>query len=285
MTPPDDEPLDAEPLELDDAPPADLPVADVVSVRCWRCDRLEVPRAGACPACGARLQSEPGGTRSRAPRRRIVAPQPANPLNTVLVLYCVLLGISVVWALVLMVGGNPTPDVVTTGTTVIGVLDLILALIGIAMVGALALPDQSGERRAVAWAVAWPALGVLLGLNLLYFGAIKQYVDPPKFLTPPTPPLDVVTVLLVCVQPAVVEELFFRFLAFGVLYRAAGTGTAVVVSSVMFAMAHIYNPIGVPYFFVAGVVFAYARIYGGLLLPMILHFLHNLAVTMIEVGK
>jgi membrane protease YdiL (CAAX protease family) len=53
----------------------------------------------------------------------------------------------------------------------------------------------------------------------------------------------------------------------------------------MFAMAHIYNPLGLPYLFLAGVVFGLARVYGGLLLPMILHFLHNLAVMAFEVMR
>ena len=56
----------------------------------------------------------------------------------------------------------------------------------------------------------------------------------------------------------------------------------ILVTSVMFAVAHLHNPLGMPYLFIAGVVFGYARVYGGLPLSMLMHFLHNLAVISID---
>jgi membrane protease YdiL (CAAX protease family) len=114
---------------------------------------------------------------------------------------------------------------------------------------------------------------------------LREILKPPGFLVPETTRITLFTVVLTCVQPAIVEELFFRYLALGALSRATTMTTAVWVSAVMFAMAHIYNPLGLPYLFLAGVVFALARLYGGLLLPMILHLLHNFAVMAIEVAR
>ncbi len=89
--------------------------------------------------------------------------------------------------------------------------------------------------------------------------------------------------LAVCVQPALMEELFFRYLALGVLRSSVGVHTAVLVTSVMFAMAHIGAPLGLPVLFVLGIGLGYARVAsGGMLLPMAMHFLHNAAVMAIE---
>jgi membrane protease YdiL (CAAX protease family) len=83
-------------------------------------------------------------------------------------------------------------------------------------------------------------------------------------------------VLLMAVQPAIVEELFFRYFALNALRDAAGPHAAVWVSAVMFALAHVYNPLGLPWLLVAGVVWGYWRVAsGGLALTMLLHFTHN----------
>ncbi|HUR52825.1 MAG TPA: type II CAAX endopeptidase family protein [Gemmataceae bacterium] len=271
--------LDEQP---DDEPEPVLPVPE--PVRCWRCERLEVPRAGRCPKCGARVAaSEP--RRRRSSSRRPAHAEP-NPLKPMLVVYAVMLALSVVWGWMLMAGGaKMSPDAVTAGTAVLGILDGILVLVGIGVVGWTPLPGREDSTRAAAWLIAWPALALLLGLNLLYFEMLREYLGVPRGKALGGMQLDVVTILLVCVQPSIVEELFFRYLALGVLFRVTGLHTAVVVSSVMFAMIHIYNPIGTPYLFVAGVAFGYARVYGGLALPMALHFVHNFAVTAIEVAR
>src|SRR5581483_9169148 len=87
------------------------------------------------------------------------------------------------------------------------------------------------------------------------------------------------SVALVCLQPAVVEELFFRYLALGALRTVTGTAAAVLVSSVMFGMAHIFNPLGIPMLIVVGVALGAMRVAsGGLLLPMVMHATHNAVV-------
>ena len=94
-----------------------------------------------------------------------------------------------------------------------------------------------------------------------------------------------ITVLLICVQPAIVEELFFRQMTLGVLRRSMNVHAAVWVTGAMFALAHLGNPLGMPYLFLAGGVFGYARAYGGLPLAMLMHFVHNFAVIAYEAWK
>jgi membrane protease YdiL (CAAX protease family) len=200
--------------------------------------------------------------------------------------YALFLLTSVIWGWVILADrGKMTNDQILQGTLIVELIDTVLVLIALAMMGRLALGERAGASRLGVWVAGLPVLGLLLGLNVAYGIALREYIKPPAFLMPPAPELTLLTVAIMCFQPAVVEELFFRYMAIGVLARGTSTPTAVWVSSVMFAMAHIYNPLGLPYLFIAGVVFGIARVYGGLLLPMVLHFLHNYAVIAFEVMK
>lgn len=81
-------------------------------------------------------------------------------------------------------------------------------------------------------------------------------------------------VVLMCLQPAIVEELSFR----GIIYNALGTVLSVretvIVSSVMFAVLHL-SAFGLPQL-ILGFALAWLRIRSGTIVPcMILHFFHN----------
>src|SRR5262249_55571120 len=90
-------------------------------------------------------------------------------------------------------------------------------------------------------------------------------------------------VVTVCLMPAVFEELFFRHLALGSLREHIGVHGSVWISSVMFGMAHIGATLSVPILILLGVYFGYARVVsGGLLLPMMLHFVHNAVITYVN---
>ena len=60
---------------------------------------------------------------------------------------------------------------------------------------------------------------------------------------------------------------------------------AVWATAGLFAFAHLTNPFGMPYLFLVGGVLGYARVYGGLTLVMVMHFVHNLAVVAYEALK
>ena len=140
---------------------------------------------------------------------------------------------------------------------------------------------RAAAPPAYAWALAGPALVLFLGVNVGYTLVLRWLVqpDPDEIL------IDIGlsdgwwAILLVCVQPAVVEELFFRYLLFGHLRPHLGVHGAAWLSGVVFGMAHLGNVAGWPVLIVLGAGLGDARAYSGsLLLPIGLHFFHNLAI-------
>ena len=207
-------------------------------------------------------------------------------LNAVLVAYGFFLLTSVIWGWILLAGSQRmTENDVEAGTITLEVLDAFIVLTSLIWIGSVALPKAGAGSGPLAWGLAGPALLLLIGGNLIYSAILHDFIKPGGFVDPTASKLTGLTVLLICLQPAIVEELFFRYIAFGALHRATGTATTIWLTSVMFAMAHIYNPLGLPYLFVLGVAFGVARRYGGLLLPMIMHFLHNFVVIAVEASR
>jgi membrane protease YdiL (CAAX protease family) len=223
-----------------------------------------------------------GSGRSRSDRRRDRDDELDwwGPLQGALVFFAVLMIVSLAYgASLLSKQGGLTEEDILHGTATIEVLDTIIVLIALAVVSRKALPRRSIETRSVAWGVALPVFGLLIGLNLLYTALLRQLLDGGD--DPAGIRLTTLTLILICVQPALIEELFFRYVAFGAFYRAAGLHATVWITGMMFAVSHIYNPLGVPYLFLVGVVLGYLRVWGGLALPMVVHFFHNLAVLAI----
>ena len=156
-----------------------------------------------------------------------------------------------------------------------------LLVLGVAVVvGRVPGPSQETGVKVAAWVTGFPILGVLLALNF-GFTAFLRWV----FKVEPMigPGLTVVTFFLVCVQPGIIEEWYFRYVALGALRKPLGTHGAVWISGLMFGCAHILNPIAIPYLILVGACLGYLRVWSGsLVLPMILHFTHNLVVVMSE---
>ncbi len=134
--------------------------------------------------------------------------------------------------------------------------------------------------------IGMPVLFLLFSINVLYGHLLKEYAGE-------APHLEVIEVnfktsywlvlIAFCIQPAIVEELFFRYLAFGHLRRVMSNHGAVWVSAVMFGFAHLHNPLGMPVLIIIGVGLGYMRwMSGGLLLPMTMHGLHNALVLWME---
>jgi uncharacterized protein len=87
-------------------------------------------------------------------------------------------------------------------------------------------------------------------------------------------------VLLVCVQPAIMEELAFRGIIQGSLDSVLGARQSLFVTALMFGILHL-SFVSLPHLFVMGLVLGWLRMRTGSLLPgMVLHFCHNFfAVT------
>jgi CAAX protease family protein len=83
-------------------------------------------------------------------------------------------------------------------------------------------------------------------------------------------------VLIVCVQPAIFEELAFRGVIQGTLQTIISPWQAIFASAALFAILHL-SVISIPHLAVMGLVLAWLRMRSGSVYPgMIVHFLHNL---------
>ena len=256
------------------AEPIDEAVVEPANIECWRCGWYDVPEYGHCARCDARL--------NRRPRRRPRSPGTGGPsrLGVVLISYGLLVLTCMIWGLMLVGSGRDFTEKETkTGLAVMEAIDTVLVLFAVLLVGRVTLRDAPPGSAPAAWALAGPVLLALIAGNVLFAAVLREVFRVPAL---PGPGVTLSAVLLIRVQPAIVEELFFRHVALGALRREMSLRVTILVTSIMFAVAHLHNPLGMPYLFIAGVVFGYARVYGGLPLSMLMHFLHNLAVISID---
>ncbi|CAN5177360.1 hypothetical protein BH11PLA2_BH11PLA2_07210 [soil metagenome] len=271
------EPLsEARPLPEDDV----FPVVELAQHACWRCELQYAVEELKCPHCRA-VNREVTPRRSRSEK----SAKPANPMTAMLFAYVAMLFVSVIHAaLLISVHKDLNKDQITVLGTIFAGIDAVITFVALVACKPLySMQSLTVGRVAGTWVLSVPCFAVLMCLNVLYFNILKDYIGGNGWLDPDPMVFDWVSIVTICVMPAVMEELFFRYVAFGVLRRVTSLHATVFVTSVMFALAHLYNPLGMPYLFLAGVVFGYARsLGGGLLLSMLLHFFHNLIVIYLE---
>ena len=88
--------------------------------------------------------------------------------------------------------------------------------------------------------------------------------------------------LVICVQPAIFEELAFRGVILSALEPVIGPREAMLVSALIFAILHLSIP-SIPHLFLMGVVLAWLKQRtGSLYAGMVAHFTHNFLVLMAE---
>jgi membrane protease YdiL (CAAX protease family) len=169
--------------------------------------------------------------------------------------------------------------------TMIGfeLVDAIVVGIGLMAVGRPPRRPRVGSLP-VPWVWAAAVLGIVLvvGANHAYHTVLRTYlgVRPTRDALVAASGLTPLVLVAYCIEPAVVEELFFRYLALDTLRGVTGVHLSVAISSLMFGLAHIGVPLSIPMLALVGVPLAYARVTSGsLVLPMLLHFLHNLLVV------
>ena len=161
--------------------------------------------------------------------------------------------------------------------------DFLVVLCVFAWVGRVALGKPNKKVRFLTWLAMPVVLVGFLVLNHAYHLVLNEYLKVDVKGNFEWTPL---WILMFALQPAIVEELFFRYLALGTMARIMNIHAAVLVSSALFALGHIYAPLSLPILFLAGLMLGYLRVgSGGLLLPMIAHFIHNLTVLWIEVSQ
>jgi len=244
---------------------------------CWRCDKTAVPVDGRCPYCRARLET--------TVEERIVLPtaEGTDPILKVLCIFGVFVLGSLIQGLIFRAKAHDWymedrwEKNLLTSYAIVEAIDTLfvgLAFLWIGCARVFAPPESS--TRLVAWLWALPALALLLGVNVGYHWLLNQYV---RGVRVGELPFTLLSFALICVQPAVVEELFFRYLTMNALRPYMSVHATVWVAAAMFALAHIGQPVGIPVLILAGATLGYARVLsGGLLLPMILHLLHNTVI-------
>ncbi len=124
---------------------------------------------------------------------------------------------------------------------------------------------------------------LLIGINIVYhawaqrmLGREFEVEDIHKSLSFPA------AVLLVCIMPAITEEIGFRGLMQSILLRALTPRKAIFLSSALFAAAHL-SIISLPYLFLVGYLLGWLLHRTGSLYPgMIVHAAHNFVVIWIH---
>lgn len=272
-----DDPASAFPVEVGASPPPP-PLVD-----CWRCGK-QTAGGGACVWCGARFEvleslALAAKKREPSPILRLVA------VYSVLLLTAAVVGsISAALSEEDSTGGLVHYEVRTAEVILeaIWTAAVVVAIVAVPRPKALAI--RGAGPRAAAWLGALPGLGAVLALNIAYHGFLEKYVAYPFDAEGFQPEAFtraglIFTIAAICIQPGIVEELFFRYLALGTLRGMMGDHAAVVVSSAMFGLAHVHVPLSIPVLICVGLGLGYVRlISGSLLLPMLLHALHNGAV-------
>jgi membrane protease YdiL (CAAX protease family) len=268
------------------------------AVFCGRCGETSIPVENCCPWCRAWLVGEPpkvapvyedeedeGDEEWRADwHREERRPQPlagpgAHPVIVVAISYVILLASLIGFAVIAAVYGATRMEDMYEGMAAVQLLDGLLTLGALALVWKAAKqkwPD--GRTLALAWAVAVPVLAVLLSLNITFITIMRELLRPMGVQEQPRMEVTLASVFVICVLPGVIEELFFRQMTLGVFRKVMNLHAAVWVTAVMFGGIHVGQILGIPYLILAGAVFGYARVYGGLPLSMLMHFIHNLVV-------
>lgn len=288
--------------------------ADVAeSIVCWRCGKSIPVTNATCPVCRAvarhalpLARSEPAFAPfkdAETPRPEVAAqgsPDDLEPSGTppslqVIYFFLAFLCVSIAQGLVGFIIGLSNHELdnndklrdLVIGAEIVDSLMVLAALVCIARPPRP--PAMSLPRRLVGCAAGTALVGGALLANFGYHALLEHYLDAPEWLrrdeicdTAPWYWL----VLAICVQPAVFEELFFRYLMLGHFRGVMTTHGAVWVSSLIFGMAHLGVPLSMPILMVVGVALGYARVWSGsLILPMLLHGAHNAAVIYFETHR
>ena len=151
-------------------------------------------------------------------------------------------------------------------------------------------------RAIVPGLTKWPSLGWILGaagLAFITFGVATVVIrtltaafDAEEILFSP-PFRDAghglgLIILVICVQPAVVEEIAFRGVVLSGMKQVLNTKEAIIVSSLLFMTIHL-TVLSFPHLFLMGLVMGYLRVRTESFYPcMILHFTHNLLCVLGE---
>jgi uncharacterized protein len=260
-----------------------VPTPETPFVTCWRCGKQTEADRPRCPFCAAALST---AASTGAARRS--SDDDATAIWRTLVVFGSMLLISVIFTGALRAGlffekgARLTAREFLWATGTLGGVDTALVLLAWAWIPVrFRAARKPLSQRAAAWLVFTFVLVGLFALNCAYHRLLRettgQRVMEGEILSESA--LWPAWLVVICLQPALVEELFFRYMALGVMRNFTGPHTAVLVTAAMFAMAHLGVPLSLPMLFVLGLGLGYARVAsGGMVLPIVMHFLHNAGI-------
>ena len=271
---------DGDPDELSDHDPATSELSDgSEDLLCWRCRKLVPADLPVCPVCRAPQQA-------RAALASVVTPQPENRsgfLVAAITSFVVMLAAGLINAFVQSTLVTPTA-MLLADSVVTASFAMVVVVTWLRVPSNPTSPDR--HRPLLAWLVALPMLAGLLSVNVVYHYVLREYLGQQLLDNPFKDPVQIAWLLaLTCVFPPILEELYFRRVVLDGMYELVDNRvTAVWISSLMFGMAHIGQPFGIPYLVLVGVVLAMLKIWtGGLILPMLVHAAHNAVVVALAV--
>lgn len=270
-----------EPVESSEEPLApELPETD-----CWRCGLVVPDAAAKCPHCQAPLELPL--SRGVASRRDTL--QPRDPTGPLIISFVLLLVTGIIHSFVLSARfgeveelDDATRRLVLEQILVVELIDsvIVVAVIGICG-GAPRLEPPPTGRVVVTWLAALPLLAAALGLNYEYHKILREFLQVPLLADEVMNQFDTLALLTMCIQPALIEELYCRGFAMGTLQHYVSPRAAIMISAVMFGLMHVSAFASIPLLIVLGVALGYLRWgSGGLLLPILFHFFHNLFILL-----
>ncbi|HVJ69008.1 MAG TPA: CPBP family intramembrane glutamic endopeptidase [Caulifigura sp.] len=245
---------------------------------CPRCRKSFDDQNARCPHCGA------AGRRNESPPTSTGKVDAGwGPWNTLLVGYALSLLTLVIGSLIIAYSNRDGAVDELVRLKRLTALDIVFGIVVLSTFVGLRGEKAVEVTPARRWWIVWPlALVAMAGAVLLNHGYHET------LFSMGVEEIDLVSadteywwlwMAAVCIQPAIFEELFFRGCCWRVFTPVLGIHSTVLISSVMFGMAHVGVPLSVPILTLVGFVLGYARAYSGSIwLPALLHFLHNLVV-------
>lgn len=246
------------------------------------CNKCGTPWDPAWSTCAACTQ--------RPPPHGITAAQPTpqdRPIRSVLLLYFVLLATTIVTSGVTAIWGGPENEYAQLiGEVACSLIDTAIVLVWCILSWPLVRPplkhspDPGWYAIAAGLSLITVSLGVLVVWVLVRWLGVEEirclgpFIKAGWGLGP--------AALVVCVQPALIEELAFRGIILDSLRRILSDREAIGVSAVLFMILHL-TILSLPHLLLLGLVLGYLRIRTRSLYPgMVLHFTHNLLVLLAE---
>ena len=206
-------------------PPANISVA--AAMTCQRCGKSVPGDLAKCPFCAARL-SRPAAPHEKAPALQTAPTHPSNSadpdettalITRLLLFYLVLLVTNLIghWIAFTIFDARLSEkslvnlDIVFTAF--FESVDTVIVLIAFFKIPVERLPGPHGLMRQLGWLAGPFILAICLGLNFGYHLLLQDYLQFPTWARHHLHLPVQWAILFVCVQPGIVEELFFRYVA------------------------------------------------------------------------